>query len=184
LRDESQGSASGGWTVALPAGHAVPIPLDSIERLARPDSSRLAAEVARLASSIPGDTARAFRGLPYYVHTVRRFQPVPGVDAFVADVARRINQEADPREEELLIVAERDSGRANSPWHAAYVERASGHEGSVETHDVLAALAIGPSRRPTLVLARYVSSGVAYALLERTGPGQWRLRWLSAVSGC
>jgi hypothetical protein len=183
LRDEGR-AAAGAWTVALTTGHATPIPLDSIERLSRGDSARLAGDVARLAAGLPDDTARAFRGLPYYVHTVRRFHPVPGVDALVADVSRRINQEADPREEQILLVAERDSGRADSPWHGAFVERASGHEGSVETHDVLAALALGPLRRPTLVLARYVSDGVAYALLERDGPARWRLRWVSAASGC
>ena len=183
LRNEG-GSAAMTWTVGLSTGHAVAIPLDSIERLSRADSSRLAREVTQLAASRPGDTARAFRGLPYYVHTVRRFRPAPGVEALVADVSRRINQEADPREEQLLVVAERDSGRAGSPWRAAYVERASGQEGSVETHDVLAALAIGAARRPSLVLARYVSDGVAYALLERTAPGEWRIRWVSAASGC
>jgi hypothetical protein len=183
LRDEGRATI-GAWTVGLTTGHAVAIPLDSIERLSRADSARLAGEVARLAAGLPDDTARAFRGLPYYVHTVRRFHPAPGVDALVADVSRRINQEADPREEQLLVVAERDSGRADSPWRPAFVERASGHEGSVETHDVLAALAIGPARRATLALARYVSDGVAYALLERTGAAQWKVRWVSAASGC
>jgi hypothetical protein len=183
LRNEG-GATAGAWTVGLVTGRAQAIPLDSIERLARADSARLAGEVTRLAAAHPGDTARAFRGLPYYVHTVRRFRPAPGIEALVADLSRRINQEADPREEQLLLVAERDSGRADSPWRAAYVERASGHEGSVETHDVLAAIAVGAARRPMLVLARYVSDGVAYAMLERTGTAQWRVRWVSAASGC
>lgn len=183
LRNEGP-SAPGAWTIGLARGRAQAIPLDSIERLSRADSTRLASEVARLASGLPDDTARAFRGLPYSVHTVRLFRPAPGVEALVADVARRINQEANPREEQLLVVAERDSGRAGSPWRAAYSERASGQEGSVETHDVLGALAIGPARRPTLVIARYVSDGVVYALLERAGAAQWRIRWISAASGC
>ncbi|NUO64198.1 MAG: hypothetical protein HOQ30_12885 [Gemmatimonadaceae bacterium] len=183
LRGEGQG-VTGTWNVGLVSGRAQAIPLDSIERLSRADSARLAGEVARLASGLPEDTARAFRGLPYFVRTVRRFHPVPGVDALVADVSRRINQEANPREEQILVVAERDSGRADSPWRPAFVERASGHEGSVETHDVLAAVAIGPARRPSLLVARYVSDGTAYLLLERTGPGQWRVRWVSAAAGC
>ena len=183
LRNEGRG-VTGNWTVGLVTGRAQSIPLDSIERLSRADSSRLAGEVARLASGLPEDTARAFRGLPYDVHTVRRFHPAPGVDALVADVARRINQEANPREEQILVVAERDSGRADAPWRPAFVERASGHEGSVQTHDVLAALAIGPSRRPSLLVARYVSDGIAYVLLERVGAGQWRVRWVSAASDC
>lgn len=183
LRNESRGPTLP-WTVGFAAGHARSILLDSIEHRQRADSSRLAADVVYLAGALAGDTAQAFRGLPYYVRSVRRFQPSPGVSALVADVSRRINQEADPREEQLLFVAERDSGRTDGPWHIGFSERASGHEGTVETHDVLAALAIGNSRRPTLVLARYVGDGVAYALLERNGAARWEIRWVSAASGC
>lgn len=183
LRNESRGPTAP-WTVGLATGHARSIPLDSIEHLARNDSSRLAGDVVRLAGTVAGDTAAAFRGLPYYVRSVRRFQPSAGVQALVADVSRRINQEADPREEQLLFVAERDSGRTDGPWRVGFSERASGHEGTVETHDVLAALAIGASRRPTLLLARYIGDGVAYALLERNGAARWELRWVSAASGC
>ena len=182
LRNESRGPTAP-WTVGIAAGHARSIPLDSMDHAARGDSARLADEVVRLAAGLPGDTAQAFRGLPYYVRSVRRFQPSPGVQALVADVSRRINQEADPREEQLLFIAEGDSGRTDGPWRVAFSERASGHEGTVETHDILAALAIGAARRPTLVLARYVGDGVAYALLERDGPARWALRWVSAASG-
>lgn len=183
LRNESRGPTAA-WTVGLAAGRAHTIPLDSIDHLPRADSARLANEVIALTTRLPDDTASAFRGLPFYVRTVRRFEPVPGVQALIADMSRRINQEADPREEQLLLVAERDSGKTSGPWHVGFSERASGHEGTVETHDVLAALAIGGARRPTLVLARYVGDGVAYALLERNGAGRWELRWVSAASGC
>jgi hypothetical protein len=183
LRTESR-APTAAWTVGLVAGHARSMPLDSIEHLPRADSIRLASEVVRLAEGLPDDTARAFRGLPFYVRTAKRFQPAPGIQALVADVSRRINQEADPREEQLLLVAERDSGKADGPWRVGFHERASGHEGTVETHDVLAGLLVGLAHRPTLVLGRYVGDGVAYALLERNGAGRWELRWVSAASGC
>lgn len=183
LRAE-RGSGAGTWTVALLANHGRPLPLDSIEGMSRTDSSRLAADVARLSRSTPDDTARAFRGLPYSVRTVRRFRAAPGVDAIAAEVSRRINQEANPREEQIFFVAERDSGQANGPWQIAFSLRASGHEGAVETHDVLAAVAIGAARRPTLVLSRYIGDGMSYVFLERTGARQWRVRWVSATSGC
>lgn len=183
LRSE-RGSRAGTWTAALLAGHARPIALDSIEGLSKADSSRLSAEVARLSGSVPNDTARAFRGLPYSVRTVRRFHAVPGVDALASEVSRRINQEANPREEQIFFVAERDSGQSTGPWKVAFALRASGHEGSVESHDVLSAVAIGAARRPTLILSRYLGDGMSYALLERIGPRQWRLRWVSATSGC
>lgn len=183
LRNESR-SPTAAWTVGLIAGRAHSIPLDSIDHLPRADSVRLASEVLQLTAGLPDDTASAFRGLPFYIRTVRRFQPVPGVQALIADISRRINQEADPREEQLLLVAERDSGKTTGPWRVGFSERASGHEGTVETHDILAALAVGAARRPTLVFARYVGDGVAYALLERNGAGRWELRWVSAASGC
>ncbi len=183
LRNESRGPTAA-WTIGLVAGHAHSMPLDSMDHLPRADSIRLATEVVRLAEGLPDDTAQAFRGLPFYVRTVRRFHPAAGIDALVADLSRRINQEADPREEQLLLVAERDSGKAKGPWHASFSERASGHEGTVETHDVLAGVTVGAAQRPTLVLAHYVGDGVAYALLERNGAGRWERRWVSASSGC
>lgn len=183
LRAE-RGSGAGTWTVALLANHARALALDSVEGMAHRDSSQLIADVARLSGSVPDDTARAFRGLPYSVRTVRRFRPSPGVDALAAEVSRRINQEANPREEQIFFIAERDSGQSNTPWQIAYSLRASGHEGAVETHDVLAALSIGAARRPTVVLSRYLGDGMSYAFLERVGTRQWRLRWVSATSGC
>lgn len=183
LRAE-RGSGAGTWTVALLGNHARATPLDSIEGMAHRDSSQLVSEIGRLSGSVPDDTARAFRGLPYSVRTVRRFRPAPGIDALAAEVSRRINQEANPREEQIFFIAERDSGQAGAPWQIAYSLRASGHEGAVETHDVLAGLAIGAARRPTLVLSRYLGDGISYAFLERVGARQWRLRWVSATSGC
>ncbi len=181
LRAE-RGETPSSWTVAFLGTSARPLPLDSIEGMSRADSARIAGEVLRLASRLPDDTARAFRGLPYFVRAVRRFTPAPGVEALVADVSRRINQEANPREEQILIVAERE--RTGTPWQVAFADRASGREGLVETHDVLAAAAIGPTRRPTLILSRYIGDGVSHAILERTGPRQWIIRWVSATAGC
>ena len=179
------GQASGApWTVAFEAGRATAIPLDSVDILSGVDSARMTAEVSRLASMVPNDTVPAFRGLPFAVRTVRRFSPVTGVSALVAEVVRKVNQEANPREERILIVAERDSGKTSGRYAVAYSERASGTEEDVETTDVLAALALGPARTPTLVLRREYFEGSAYALLERTGSKSWRVRWTSAYAGC
>lgn len=177
-------SSGGAWTVALGAGRATAIPLDSVDILSGPDSARMTAEVSRLASMLPNDTVPAFRGLPFAVRNVRRFTPVAGVSALVAEVVRKVNQEANPREERILIVAERDSGKTSGRYGVAYSERASGTEEDVETTDVLAAVAIGPERIPTLILRREYFEGNAYALLERVGTRSWRVRWTSAYTGC
>lgn len=172
------------WTVGFLAGRATAIPLDSIEALPQADSARLAADVARLASALPHDTAPAFRGLPFTVRSVRRFSPAPGVQALVAEVSRQVNQEANPREERILLVAERDSAQPPGPWTAAYSERAADREETVEASEVLAAVGLGHARTPTLVIGREYGEGFAYALLERTGDKKWRLRWSSAYAGC
>jgi len=179
------GAAARPWAVGFLAGRATPIPLDSLETLSQADSARLVADIARLASALPNDTAPSFRGLPFVVLAARRFSPAPGVQAVVAEVSRKVNQEARPREERILIVAERDSAaRPGTPWSAAYSERVADNEETIEASDVLAAVALGPARTPTLVIGREYGEGFAYALLERTGPARWRLRWSSAYAGC
>ena len=171
------------WTIGFAEGRATAVPLDSMA-LSGADSARVTAEVSRLASMLPNDTIPAFRGLPFSVRTVRRFSPTPGVSAIVAEVVRKVNQEANPREERILLVAERDSGKTTGRYTRAYYERASGTEEDVETTDILAALTLGPSQVPTLVLRREYFEGSAYALLERMGPRSWRVRWTSAYAGC
>ena len=172
------------WTAAFVAGRAEALPLDSAAGLAPRDSARLAAEIARLASSAPEtrpDEASPFRGLPFVVREMRRFAPAPGVEALVADVVRRVNQEASQPVEHVLLVAER---RADGPWRTAYLERGAGPEETLEISTPLAAVLLGPARRPTLVVGRDYGDGTAYALVERTGDARWTLRWSSAYAGC
>ncbi|HLV25274.1 MAG TPA: hypothetical protein VKZ41_03095 [Gemmatimonadales bacterium] len=178
------GNVSQSWTVAIAAGYATAIPLDSIESLASADSARLAAEVARLASMAPGDTATAFEGIPYVVRSARRFQLDDSTEGISALVVRRISSEAMPLAEHVFMVAERDRNRPRAPWQLAYTERAIGTEESVQLMDVLAALRLGDSSRPSLVVARDFGSRVTYSLLERQAEGRWVVRWSSATVGC
>ena len=172
------------WTVAFLRGRAEAVALDSIAGMRRPDSARFAAEVTRLASAIPNDTAQAFFGLPFEVKSAYRFRAAPGVDAVVATVVRKIGQEANPREQHTLFIAERDSGRTTGAYRMAYVERVSGSEDVVETREVLAAVTLGARRAATLVIGRHFYEGWSYAILERVAPLKWRVRWNSAYAGC
>lgn len=173
----------GAWTVGLVSGRATPVALDSLETLAGADSARLTAEVARLASMVPADTAAAFHGIPFFVRQVWRFRTAAGTDVLIANVTRRINQEANPREEQLLLLAERDGNRPDSRYTTAYHERVSGHEEAIETTDVLAAITLAGGS-PAIVLLRDYGDGSAYALLTRTTNGEWRIGWSSAYAGC
>ena len=100
----------------------------------------------------------------------------------MAHLSRRVNQEANPQEEQTLLIAERDSGATTGPYALAYAERSFGREEKVVTPEALAGVRLGAT--PTLVVARDNEDGVVYVLLERTGPRQWRVRWTSAVTRC
>jgi hypothetical protein len=170
------------WTVAFATGRAAPIRIDSIVGLAAADSAARAAEVARLASLVPRTNSGEFAGLPFSVRQAHRFTE-SGVDVVVAEVVRKVAQEANPREQHVLLVGERPAG-SKARYELAYHETSAGDETNVETRDVLAAVRLGASRRPTIVLNREFAEGLAYSLIERTGPRRWRVRWTSGTVGC
>jgi hypothetical protein len=183
VRTTASGDTGSGWTVAFLKGHAKALALDTVESMAHADSAKLAADITRLVSTVPNDTARTFRGIPFSVRTAYRFTPVPGVETVVADVVRTLNQEANPLEEHTLVVGERAAG-SNAPYRLAYREVTAGSDETLESSDVLAAVAIGNPPHVDLVLAREGYESNAYALLERQPNGSWRLRWTSAHTGC
>jgi hypothetical protein len=100
------------------------------------------------------------------------------------NLTRRINQEANPREEQLFLIAERYGSDPGAAFLPVYHERVSGKEESIESSDVLAAVTIENGRIPALVLIRDYGDGNAFALLTRTADATWRVRWSSAYAGC
>ena len=178
------GAVPAGWTAAFLRGRALPLRVDSIEALSRADSARLVADVARLASALPNDTSKAFHGLPFVVVRLRRFHPAPGIETIVADVVRKLSTEANPQQEQLLVVAERDSGAVTAPLEAAYAERVSGPEETLSGLDFVAAVLLGDARRPSLVFAHEYGDGVYFTLVERVDRAKWQRRWKSAYAGC
>jgi len=178
------GGRAGVWAVGFVSENVASIPLDSVAALSARDSMTLAAEASRLASGVTANTAPTFQGLRFTAHDVRRFEAAPGVQALSAQLSRRVNQEADPQEEQTLLIAERDSGVTSGPYQLAYAERSFGNEEVVRTSEVVAAVRIGSSGPPSLVVARESDEGLAYALLERSGPRQWKVRWTSGLAKC
>ncbi len=177
------------WSVAFTKGHATALPMDSIPVLSPQDSARRAAEIARVASALPNDTAAAFRGLPFSVRDAHRFVLPSGDTVIAAEVVRRLNQEDNPEEEHIILLLERDTtARAGNPGSsvAAYSERTSGPEDDVESAEVLAGVMLGRGSQavPTLIVGRDYGDGNSYTLIQRTGPHVWRARWNSAYVGC
>jgi hypothetical protein len=170
------------WSVGFFGPAIIPLVLDSVDVLTSSDSMALAAEAARLASAVTAITGPLFQGLRFTAHDVRRFEATPGVQALVAHLVRRVNQEANPQEEQTLLIAERDSGVTSGPYKLAYAERTHGLEEQATTPEVVAGTSI--AGRPTLVIARDSDEGVTYVTVERTGPRRWQVRWTSALTRC
>jgi hypothetical protein len=163
-------------------GQTSALPLDSIDVLSPRDSTALVAEASRLASLVTAATDPSFQGLRFTAHDIRRFEASPGVQAIVAHLVRKVNQEANPQEEQTLLIAERDSGVTSGPYQLVYAERVHGLEEQSTMPEVLAGIRI--AGRSTLVVARDSDAGVAYVMLERTGPRRWRVRWTSSMTQC
>lgn len=182
LRNLRAAGAGGAWSVGFVSSNVTPIPLDSVDALSARDSMALAAEASRLASTVTANTSPAFEGLRFAAHDIRRFEVAPGVHALAAHLIRRVNQEANPQEEQTLLIAEREG--SSDRYQLAYAERSFGEEEQVTSSELVAAVRLGPNGPPTLVVARDGEKGLAYALLERTGPRQWRVRWTSELAKC
>jgi hypothetical protein len=161
---------------------AAPLALDSVDVLSTRDSMALVAEASRLASAVTAVTPPSFQGLRFTVHDIRRFEVRPGTQAIVAHLVRKVNQEANPQEEQTLLIAERDSGVTSGPYQLAFAERTHGLEEQSTTSEVIAGFVLGG--HPILVVARDSDAGVAYAMIERVGPRQWRVRWTSGLTRC
>lgn len=178
---QGEGSAHT-WAVGFVGGQTTPLALDSVDVLSPRDSTALVAEASRLASMVTAITDPSFQGLRFTAHDIRRFEVSPGVQAIVAHLVRKVNQEANPQEEQTLLIAERDSGVTSGSYQLVYAERVHGLEEQSTMPEVIAGVRI--AGRPTLIVARDSDAGVAYAMLEHVGPRRWRIRWTSGMTRC
>ena len=172
------------WAVGFVGATVQPIRMDSIESMSRVDSARLAADVTRLASTLPAGGGDRFVGLPFTVTSLWRFRAGPGAEGVVANLVRHINQEARPFEERTLLIAERDSTRREERLTLAYFDRSQGAEETVESRDVLALARPTPDAQPMLVLGRDYGDGMSYALIQRDPSARWREKWHSPRGHC
>jgi hypothetical protein len=175
-------SAHPGWRVGFVRGNVKAIPLDSIESLPSADSAVLAASLAQSAASLPVSSDPTFRRLPFRVQSAYTFR-LDSVEGVIADIVRALNEEANPRIEHLLLIGERPIG-TKGKYAVGYYSRIAGAEETMQATDVLAAVEIGASKRPALVVNVESEEGAKLGLIERIGPGQWRSIWKSAYTTC
>lgn len=169
------------WRFGFRKGVATALPLDSLEGMTAADSSQVTIEIARIASVVAEGSDPTFRGLPFAVRRAYRFV-LGNSSVVVADVVRKINEEANPREEHLLLVAERSTA-GDGKYAAAFESRVAGSEEAIRTNEVLGAVRFLRGK-PAIIVSFESEEGGRIALLERTGEKQWRITWRSAYAGC
>ena len=158
------------------------LPVDSLETMSAADSASVTREIARLSSMVAEGDDPAFRGLPFSVRKAYRFS-LPAISVLAGDVVRKINEEANPREEHLLIVAERTAG-TTAPYDAVFHTRVAGSEEAVRTNEILGAVQFVRNKRPALVVSFEYADGGRVALLQRISNREWKVTWRSAYTGC
>jgi len=169
------------WRIGFGYQVARAIVLDSLEGMKSADSSTVTVELARLSSAATVNADPAFEGLPFTVREAYQIQ-IPEGSVIIGDVVRTINEEANPREEHLLLVGEKESEA--SVYHTAFYSRSAGSEDEVRTNEVLAAVRFVKTNRPAIVVSFGYADGDRTALLERVANGSWKITWRSAYSGC
>ena len=175
-------SAHAAWRVGLVRGNVKVIALDSIGALSSADSATLAASLAQSAATLPVSADPVFRRLPFRVRSAYTFR-LDSSEAVIADVVRSLNEEANPRIEDLFLIGERPIG-ATGKYTIGYFNRIAGAEETIQATDILAAVQMRASSRPAVIVNVESEDGTQLGFIERVGPGQWRYTWKSAYTDC
>jgi len=173
--------APGAWRIALEKRRATGIPLSALEEMKAADSARFVGSILGAVEYLRDGGDPVFRGIPFSVRKGYQLMISPS-SVLVAEVVRKINEEANPREEHILVLAEQQA--EDGTFRVAFQMRSAGAEEALETSEILAALKIAKSNHPAFVLTFDYEDGGKVGLLER-GPGStWRIVWKSAYAGC
>lgn len=172
---------SSAWTVGFSAGLAKSLQIDSVEKLGQSDSVSITTELVKQASVLSVNADPAFRGLPFIVQKAYRLS-MGDTTALIGTVVRKINEEANPREEHLVLLVERSG--TGSPYVVGYQNRTAGAEADVRTNAILAAVRFVKTNTPAIVISFEYDDGGQIALLERMATHVWKITWRSAYTGC
>lgn len=175
-------SAHTNWRVGLLRGNVKAVALDSIESLSSADSAALVASLAQSAATIPVSADPVFRRLPFRVRSAYTFR-LDSVEVVIADIVRSLNEEANPRIEDIFLIGERPIGTTGK-YSVGYFNRIAGAEETMQATEVLAAVEIGVSKRPAVIVNVESEEGTQLGFIERVGPGRWRYTWRSAYTDC
>lgn len=183
LAATTAGAPARDWRVAFPRGRVTVLPFDSLPQLSSADSSRLTVAIALAASRVADDTATAFRGRPYVVRQANR---IGIADVVFVEVARTVQQEANPLQEQLVMVLERsDEARdPRDPYVTRFHRRAITLEEHVAAVELMAAFRVNRTGTLGLLVRRESEEGTTFVLLQPAGDGTWYERWRSPLATC
>jgi len=184
LTTSSKDPAPMAWALALAPGVAKAIAVDGVGELLPRDSAILVARIHRLVNALPDDSSSApFRGLATVVRDAWEIHLEDSSTIALAVATRTLNVESNPRSEVTTIIIELDRAAGQDEWRTVFARRDSGPEDRVEGTDLLAALRLR-DERTAVAFARENEQGLQLDVVERTAPGNWRLRWSSASLPC
>jgi len=172
--------AASTWRVAFPEGLVDGLPLDSLPILTASDSAARTRAGALAGSRLPDDTITAFRGRPFIVRQANQFSISGDRVVTMFEVVRLVAQEANPLQEQLLILTEEGPGR--EPTNVFH-EREVAEEEKMGSIELVAVLRVRSSGRHALLVRRERESGFNLEWIERT-PRGWVVTWRSANDGC
>lgn len=175
--------AAAAWRVAFPAGRVDPVAFDSLAGLTGPDSIAVTTSTARAASRLPGDTTVVFRGRPFVVRQANRFTSGPSVITLV-EVVRQVPQEANPLQEQTVMILVADSAASPSHQEIAAARREIGFEEQLASIELVAVVRIRASGRLAMLLRREHDGGFTLQWYEQGNGNQWTLRWEGALDSC
>jgi len=162
------------WSLGLSGATARPMRSDSIDAISHEDSLLYSTEAPRLASVVSATATSRLSGLPFALTALRRVR-FGDTTIIAAQLARRVNQEANPAEERTFVIAER---HGSLPFATVHSDRSDGTEETAAHFDLLGAL-----RTPSavyLIIATDAPSGSTIEILERSA-GAWRVRWTRTI---
>lgn len=171
------------WGVGFVGGSPSALATDSLRGMSRQDSTALTRVTFRLASAVPNVPGGRFAGLAFVLVDLWRVRLSDGNVVIVATTRRQINQEDSPLQERTFIVAESDSAAAGG-YSLVYSLRSSGLEETVESRELLAAVAFPAPASVDLVVSHDFGDETSYSIVERESPRRWVLRWTSRRFSC
>lgn len=176
-----RGRRSAAWRVGFERDSITPVAVDSLPGMSAADSTALANAIHSIVRDVPALSDSTLRGIPFSILRAYRLA-ANGRSIVVAELARKSGSEADPREQRLFVVGERNADE--QAHRMVYSQDVTGPADRTPVTDLLAAVVPRGSPRPILVVGVDGRNGTTLHLLQRRGSRQWRRVWASVVSFC